>query len=143
MTDYIDKNQAENGVGFIMIGAFYGAFAGGSLITNKMIGSVFNISLLTLTAASIGNVIVGLIMLIRGFILIKRKPIKNEKRLAQLDIVYSITLFICLILSIAGMNFQLWIVINIVMGVLILPLFITGIVLLVRGIQNLRKLGLQ
>ena len=112
-------------------------------MTNTMIGSTFKISLLTLTAASIGNLIIGLIMGIRGFIIIKREPIKNEKLLAQLDIFYGITLFTCLILSIAGMNFQLWFVINIVMGVLILPIFITGIVMLVRGIHNLRKLGLQ
>lgn len=136
----IDKKRMESGTMYIMIGFFYTAMPVGSLLLNRMISTFFNVSNLTLYSSSIGNLIVGIVIIANGFILIRRTPIQNKLRLGQLAIVFSSTMFVCGILTLIGLNYDSeYLIINIIAGVLILPVFISGIVFLSKGIYIMKN----
>jgi hypothetical protein len=136
----IDKQRIEKGSYYIIIGFFYSAFAGATFLTNSFDIPFLNSSNMAKYSASIGNLMVGVAIIIIGFLLIRRRPLKDLKQLGIISMGYGYGLFILGMLVVIGINLQPgYLIPNIIMFILTIPVFIMGLILLFKGLHLYRE----
>ncbi len=78
--------------------------------------------------------------IIIGFLLIRRRPLKDLKQLGIISMGYGYGLFILGMLVVIGINLQPgYLIPNIIMFILTIPVFIMGLILLFKGLHLYRE----
>ena len=144
MRSNIDDRRIEKGVQYIVVGFFYIACAMVSFFTNIIINDLYYFSLLMLYSASAGNLLVGIAITSKGFIRLKKEPLKDETwyKLGLALMGCCCILFFYGILSAIGFEFEfslMHLIVNGVFIILILPIFICAFIFFFSGLRLYRK----
>jgi hypothetical protein len=123
-----NDKRIDRGIECIIIGCIYTAIASASFILHRGEIPLFSSTDFAEYSASTGNFLVGITMIIIGFLMIRRRPLENWKKLGKISMAYGSGLLIIGIFVLAGLRLKSGAFFaNAVLGFTFIPILIAGL----------------